>query len=54
MQYYVPIYISEANVLHVLHEPELKSWDVTSHIVVGRARGSEVEEMAAGLLLTVL
>jgi len=32
--------------LHVLREPELKSWDVTLHIVVGQACGSKVEEMA--------
>jgi len=33
--------------LHILHEPELESWNVTSHIVVGQARGSKVEKMAA-------
>ena len=51
MQYYVPYnYISEANVLHVLLEPDLKPWGVTSHSVVGQECGSEVEKMAASSL----
>jgi len=38
--------------MHVLHEPELKPWDVTSHIVVGQARGSEVAALSSCIVLT--
>ena len=33
--------------MHIFCEPELESWDVTSHIVVGQACGRKVEKMAA-------
>ena len=41
------LYIAETNILHILCEPELESWNVTSHILIGQVSGSELEKIAA-------